>query len=419
MTDPVVIAGGGPAGAALAYALAAQGHAVTLLERHHDFGREFRGELIQPSGVHCFAELGLKDQILALPKAALVESDVYRDRVYRFPMPLEVAGEDGPFFLPQPPVLELLVAEAAKFPNFKLIRGAAAKDLIWTGDRVTGLRISVDGVDRSLAASLVVACDGRYSALRKKAGLDADRYPSKEPEYDIAWSRVPIPPTMRGKPRSRLYLGRGQLALFLPTPGDELQLGWILKKGSFAEIKELGVERFVDELAKIVTDDVMATVRGHKDTMELTLLNVVAFCLKAWSKPGILLLGDAAHTSSPAGGQGLNMALRDAIVAANHISAALRNGGSGRALDAAALATQQERLPEILKIQHLQSQVPNILYQETWWSRALIGQIAPALSRWAPGIFAEGFKLSNRAFLEGVTSVNLDHPLPTTNSLAA
>jgi 2-polyprenyl-6-methoxyphenol hydroxylase-like FAD-dependent oxidoreductase len=417
--DPVVIVGGGPAGAALAYVLASQGVRVTLLERHHDFGREFRGELIQPSGLSCLSQMGLRDKVLALPHAAMTQSNVYRDRVYRFPMPLEAPGEDGPFFLPQTPVLELLVAEAAQFPGFELIRGAAVKDLIWSGERVVGVSATVDGAPRTFPARFVIASDGRYSIVRKRAGLDLNRYPSPEPEYDIAWSRIPTPEVMKGEGRARLYLGRGQLALFLPTPGDELQLGWILKKGAFPEIKELGNASFVRELAKLVTEDVMTSVRAHQDSLELTLLNVIAFCLKGWTKPGLLLLGDAAHTSSPAGGQGLNMALRDAVVAANHLAPALLAGGVGAQLDAAASAVQDERLPEILKIQRLQAQVPLLLYQETWWSRAIVGQIAPAFAKLAPRFFADSFRRTNQPFLSGVADVRLTPALSAPRAIAA
>jgi 2-polyprenyl-6-methoxyphenol hydroxylase-like FAD-dependent oxidoreductase len=397
----VIVVGAGPAGASLAYLLAERGIEVTLLERQRDFAREFRGEVLLPSGVDALAQMGLGEAYRAVPKWQPRSLAVYLNRklVVDLPLAPDLFGGHPPAAVSQPALLEAIVAEAARHPGFRFLRGATARDLLRDGERIAGVRVQSDAGSEELRAPLVVGGDGRASIVRRRGGFVASE---NAPPMDIVWCKVPA---LAGFDGARGYAGGGHLLLAYRTFGDQLQVGWAILKGAFGELRRRGIEQWVAEMAEHVTPDLAEHLRRHAGALSHPfLLDVVSDRVLRWSAPGALLLGDAAHTSSPVGGQGLNLAFRDAIVAANHLVPALRAGGAPSALDAAARAVEAERLPEIETVQRLQAQAPRLVLSTAWW-----GEPLRRLARLAvrSGLAARPAAATLRVFAFGVAPVQL------------
>ncbi|MEQ8861643.1 MAG: FAD-dependent oxidoreductase [Pseudomonadales bacterium] len=398
----VVIVGAGPAGASLAYLFARRGIEVTLVERRQDSAREFRGEVLMPSGIAALEQMGLSDQLAGLPTFRQQRIDVYLNRKPLFSESLDDVAADALRVLAvsQPALLDMLIAEAGGGPSFAAIRGASVRALLRDGNRVTGVRIRQADEERDLAADLVIGADGRNSIVRRQLSLPVR---SMGAPMDIVWCKVPCPEDWRGV---RAYAGRGHLLIAYHTWDGTLQLGWVILKGTFGELRSRGVGQWVEEMANHVSADFARHLRAHGGAVgRQFLLDVVADCVERWSAPGALLIGDAAHTMSPVGGQGINLALRDAIVAANHLVPVLAAEPVDQAaLDAALQAIEAERLPEVRAIQALQAQPPKVLLSRAWWGepvRLVAGVLLsrPALRRRGAGRAA--------VFFEGVTEVSL------------
>ncbi|MCZ6712055.1 MAG: FAD-dependent oxidoreductase [Gammaproteobacteria bacterium] len=398
----VVIVGAGPAGASLGYLLACRGVEVTLLERRRDFGREFRGEILMPSGIAALEQMGLKSQLAALPSYTQRTIDVYLNGKLLLRESLDTGSPEDIRFMAvsQPALLEMLVAEAGANPSFNLIRGVSVKALIRDGGGVVGVRIRTDNQERDLKADLVVGADGRNSVVRKQAGLSARQISAP---MDIVWCKLPCPGDWLGV---RAYAGRGHLLIAYHTWDGTLQLGWVILKGTFGDLRNRGIEQWVEEMANHVSPDFSEHLRAHRDAVHKPfLLDAVSDCVDRWSAPGVLVIGDAAHTMSPVGGQGINIALRDAIVAANHLAPVLCQPEPDANLLAAALdAIETERMPEVRQVQALQAQPPKVLLSRAWWGepvRHLAGVLLskPAVRQRAAGRISP--------FLYGVTDVQL------------
>lgn len=395
----VAIVGAGPAGASLAYLLARRGIAVTLVERRRDFSREFRGEVLMPSGVQALEQMGLKDQLAQLPAYTQHSGEVYMNGRRLFDVDLD-AVEVRFVAVSQPALLELLVAEAAGSPSFRLVRGASVRELIRDGGRVAGVRIHIDDREEDIRADLVVGADGRNSVVRRQAGLSA-RHVS--PPMDIVWCKLPCPEDWLGV---RGYAGRGHLLVAYHTWGDALQLGWVILKGTFGELRARGIEQWVEEMAHHVSPDFAEYLRANSSAVQKPfLLDTVSDCVDRWNVPGALVIGDAAHTMSPVGGQGINVALRDTIVTANHLVPLLQSPALDlAALDQAARAIEAERMPEVSQLQVLQAQPPKLVLSHAWWGEPLRRIVGALLRR--PG-FRRRAAARVSAFFYGTTEVRL------------
>ncbi|WP_395814452.1 FAD-dependent monooxygenase [Archangium minus] len=356
----VLIVGAGPAGAALAYILASRGVPVHLLERQRDFSREFRGEGFQPSGQDVLRQMGLGARFDALPSVRMAAVSVWRGsrKLLSVDVP-EQARDNTVRIVSQPALLEMLVEEAGRFPHFRLERGVAVRDVVREGGRVVGVRVERDGHEEELRADFVIGTDGRNSVLRRKAGLHEDRTPQS---FDILWCKVPVPAFWRPGEAEIHATTLGGLCLAFPSYDGMLQLGWSMRKGKFKELRGLGVEAWVEALSRAVRPELGAHLLAHRGAVSHPfLLDVICDRLVHWTAPGLLLIGDAAHPMSPVGGQGVNVALRDALVAANHLFPVLAAEGSPEALDAAAARVQGERLPEVSDIQTIQTRQARFL----------------------------------------------------------
>jgi len=398
----VLIVGAGPAGALLAHLLAHRGIQVTLLERQSDFAREFRGEILMPSGIDALEQSGLAIPLQSVPRYSPMEFEAFLNRRSVLTARLDSDFFEGhpPIALSQPGLLEMLVSEAAKAQDFRFERGASVKDLLRDGDRIAGVRVRTPMGERELRADLVVGADGRSSIVRRRIPLAAR---DRDVPMDIVWCKLPCPHDWRGV---RAYAGRGHLLIAYHTWDDTLQLGWVILKGTFGELRSRGIEQWVEEMANHVPPDFADHLRAHRDAVQKPfLLEVVSDCVARWSAPGALVIGDAAHTMSPVGGQGINIALRDAIVTANHLVPVLAAPApSGNALTSALEAIEAERTPEIRQVQALQAQPPKLLLSHAWWGEPL-RRIAGALLRKPAVQQRAAGRIS--IMLDGVTEVQL------------
>jgi 2-polyprenyl-6-methoxyphenol hydroxylase-like FAD-dependent oxidoreductase len=364
----VLVVGAGPAGAGLAYLLADRGIEVTLLERQLDFAREFRGEVLLPGGIEALEQMGLGAVLQRVPQRQPSALAVYFQRKLVLSLEADPAlfGGRSPLAVSQPALLEAVVAAAAQRPAFRLLRGATLRDLLREGERVVGVRVHTAEGERTLRADLVVGADGRASAVRRRGGFEARE---QAPPMDIVWFKVPALDGFRG---ARGYVGSGHLLIAYQSWDDRIQIAWAILKGTFGELRRRGIEDWVAEMAQHVSPDLAAHLRAHRDALvHPFLLDAVSDRVTQWSRPGTLLLGDAAHTMSPVGGQGLNVALRDAITAANQLVPALRGDARPDRLDAAARAVEAERVPEIAAIQRAQALPPRIVLSRAWWGEPL------------------------------------------------
>jgi 2-polyprenyl-6-methoxyphenol hydroxylase-like FAD-dependent oxidoreductase len=372
----VIVVGAGPAGASLAWLLADRGVEVTLVERQRDFAREFRGEVLMPSGVLALEQMGLGEALRAAPRWQPDALEVYLHgrRVVRLELDPALFGGHPPTAVSQPGLLEAIVDAASKRPGLRFLRAATVRELLRDGaGRVAGVHVQSDTGSEDLRGDLVVGSDGRASIVRRRGGFEAR---VNAPPMDIVWCKLPPLPGFRG---ARGYVGGGHLLLAYHTWGDQLQLGWAIVKKTFGELRKRGIEQWVEQMARHATPDLAAHLRSHASAAAHPfLLDVVSDRVTRWSVPGALLLGDAAHTMSPVGGQGLNHALRDAIAAANELLPALRGGGGAGAVDAAARRVEAARLPEVEWIQRTQARAPLLVLSNRWW-----GEPARRLARLA------------------------------------
>ena len=315
------IVGSGPAGAMLALLLARKGIPVVLLEEHGDFDRDFRGDTIHPSTMQILDQLGLAERLLALPHTkvaslpfqsgdkALALADFRRLKT-RFPYIV---------MLPQVRFLEFITAEAKRYPNFRLVMGARAEKLLDADGVVQGVRYRGRDGWHEVRAALTVAADGRFSRVRQLAGFEPVK---TAPPMDVLWFRLP-----RGADESDASSGRivaGHILIIL-NRGDYWQIGYVIAKGGYQKIRAAGLDELRQELAAIVPE-FSDRVDALQEWKQIAVLSVESSRLRRWYRPGLLLIGDAAHVMSPVAGVGINYAIQDAVTAANILSEPLKTG---------------------------------------------------------------------------------------------
>ncbi|HQR05296.1 MAG TPA: FAD-dependent oxidoreductase [Gemmatales bacterium] len=398
----VVIVGAGPAGAALAYLLARRGVEVTLLERHPDFARTFRGDGLQPSGVNAFDQMGFGDRLRQLPQVIIKTIDIYQRGRRRASLSTESLGFIGRF-IPQPAVLAMLTEESRKHPSFQLCMGTAVRDLIRVGDRVVGVQTEGPDGPSEFLADLVIGTDGRYSTIRKRGAFTELTSPQ---HFDVLNFHVPFPDFWPDRTTVRLELGPGCITGGIPTAEGQLWVGMTIQKGQYKALKDSGPEGLTEELLHRTSPDLAAHLRANAQALKHpVLLDVKVGRLETWTAPGLLLLGDAAHPMSPNGGQGINVALRDALVAANHLCPVLIHVNDSVAVDAAANQVAAERMPEIIAIQeHQRKQTQTFLGSDRFGPR-LAMRLLPLLAKSSLLRLLMGKRL--RALQHGVVTVRL------------
>lgn len=376
----VVIVGAGPAGMALAYLLARGGVGVTVLETHRDFARVFRGEGLQRSGIDAFRQMGLGEQFNRLPYIELATVEMYSEGQLLVRTDSAGFGRRQTRVVPQPPVLQMLAQEAGKYPGFRLEVGITVRDFMRENGRVIGVRADTADGPREYRADLVVGADGRHAVTRKHSGLP--EISGTQESYDILWLKVAYPNHYPDRSTMLMAVAANRAGLAFPTADGQLQVGLMIPKGGFAALRARGTEAWTEELIGAFPAFLADHLRAHRDAVaSATLLNVVCGRLTEWTAPGLLLIGDAAHPMSPVGGQGVNVALRDALVAANHLCPVLTPRGEPSAIDAASRRVQDERWPEIVAVQQMQQHQARILFAPDGWRTRIINRLLPWLVR--------------------------------------
>jgi 2-polyprenyl-6-methoxyphenol hydroxylase-like FAD-dependent oxidoreductase len=351
------IAGGGPAGMVLGFLLARAGVSVVVLEKHRDFLRDFRGDTVHPSTLEIFAELGLLDEFLTLPHERADRlggqfGDSYINLADFSHLPTR---SKFIAFVPQWDLLNFIQRHASRYPGFEIEMQAEVVDLIEQGGKIVGVRAETPGGSKEIRADLVVGCDGRDSTVRARAGFEVENLGAP---LDVLWFSLP-----KGEADTTATMGR-----FLPgtifiqiNRGDYWQCAYVIPKGTADRVRGEGLEAFRRKVAHVAPyfADRADTLR---DWEQIKLLTVEVDRLRRWHREGLLCIGDAAHAMSPVGGVGINLAIQDAVAAANILAEPLRLG----TLTDADLAKVQDRREWPAKAtQWLQIQIQNRVISPT------------------------------------------------------
>jgi 2-polyprenyl-6-methoxyphenol hydroxylase-like FAD-dependent oxidoreductase len=315
------IAGGGPAGMMLGYLLARAGIEVVVLEKHADFLRDFRGDTIHPSTLELMHELGLLDEFLKRPHSEVQEANgqigthsVHIADLSHLPTRCKFIA-----FMPQWDFLDFLAEHARRFPTFRLEMESEVVGLLEENGRISGVRIRTKSGERLLRSDLVIAADGRHSTVRAAAKMESIDLGAP---IDVLWLRLSKRKDDKAQVFGRLDSGR---ILVMLDRADYWQCAFVIRKGGYDELRQRGIESFRAEIARLAPF-VRDRVEELQNWEDIKLLTVAVDRLHRWYRPGLLCIGDAAHAMSPIGGVGINLAVQDAVAAANILVSPLRSG---------------------------------------------------------------------------------------------
>jgi 2-polyprenyl-6-methoxyphenol hydroxylase-like FAD-dependent oxidoreductase len=315
------IVGGGPAGMMLGYLLGRAGIDVVVLEKHADFFRDFRGDTVHPSTLQVMDELGLIEGFLKLPHQRLQKMDgMFGGHSVRI-ADLGRLHVKYPFiaFMPQWDFLNFLRESGERFASLKVMMSTEAIDLIHDGERIAGVKARTPDGIIDIDADLTIACDGRHSLVRERAGLEVEEIGAP---MDVLWFRAGKRENESESLFARVEPGRMMVTF---DRGDYWQCAYVIAKGQYDAVKARGLTALLDDIAQMapILKPGLTDVKSWDD---IKLLTVAINRLKRWTRPGLLCIGDAAHAMSPIGGVGVNLAVQDAVATANLLASKLANG---------------------------------------------------------------------------------------------
>ena len=338
------IVGGGPAGMVLGLLLARAGVEVTLLEKHADFLRDFRGDTVHPSTLRLIDDLGLWAEFSQVPQSRIDHLGFEVDGEQVTLVDFRRLHQPHPYIamVPQWDLLNLLAAAAAEEPTFKLLMEHEVTGLLRDGNRVSGVRYRGPEGNGELTADLVVACDGRTSTVRAESGLPVREWPVP---FDVWWFRLPREASGEYSLIPRTAPGRA--VIMIPREGY-FQIAFLIPKGGDTRLRALGLDVLREKIAAMAPEADVSTLGSWDD---VKLLDVRLNRLKRWHTPGLLCIGDAAHAMSPMGGVGINIAVQDAVAAATLLAEPLLRRD---VTDADLASVRRRRLPPAAITQALQ-----------------------------------------------------------------
>ena len=333
------IVGGGPAGMVAGLLFARAGVSTVVLEKHGDFLRDFRGDTVHPSTLRIFSELGLLERLMERP-----HDKVHDITAYVGGERLEVAdfSRFDPRWnfiamMPQWDFLDFVADEARRYPNFTLVMEAEATGLVSEAGRVVGVSYCSGGEEREIRSRLVIASDGRRSVLRDEAALPLRSFGAP---MDVFWFRLPKQRTAKNE--STGFFAGGRIMAMIDR-GDYWQCAYVFAKGQAEEVRARGLEAFRADVAAVGAP-MAPQVEAIAGWDDVKLLTVALDRLERWHRPGLLVIGDAAHAMSPIGGVGINVAVQDAVAAANILAGPLAQGADPDPLLA---RVQARRMPAV------------------------------------------------------------------------
>ncbi len=346
ITTTCCIAGGGPAGMMLGFLLARAGVPVVVLEKHADFFRDFRGDTVHPSTLELMHELGLLDAFLEVPHqkierltAQIGDARIPMADFSHLPTHCKFVA-----LMPQWDFLNFLAAHGKRYRTFDLHMKTEATDLVEDGGRIVGLRANTPDGTLTVRAALTVGCDGRHSTVRDKAGLHSDDYGAP---MDVLWFRLTRNATDSAETFGHIEAGRMMIML---DRGDYWQCAYVIPKGGIDRVKAEGLDAFRRRVVAM-SPFLAGRVGELRSFDDVKLLTVAVDRLRKWWRPGLICIGDSAHAMSPIGGVGVNVAVQDAVAAANRLAAPLK---SRTVSDDDLRAIQERRTLPVRFIQRLQ-----------------------------------------------------------------
>jgi 2-polyprenyl-6-methoxyphenol hydroxylase-like FAD-dependent oxidoreductase len=351
ITTTCCIAGGGPAGMMLGFLLARAGVDVVVLEKHADFFRDFRGDTVHPSTLELMYELGLLDAFLKVPhqKVERLSAQIGAERVPMADFTHLPTHCKFVALMPQWDFLNFLTERGNRYKTFDLRMNTEATDLIEEDGRIVGLRAKTPDGTLTIRAALVVGCDGRHSTVRDKAGLASDDYGAP---MDVLWFRVTRKTSDQADTFGHIEAGKMMVML---DRGDYWQCAYVIPKGGIDRVKAEGLDAFRERVVSM-SPFLADRVGELKSWDDIKLLTVTVDRLRQWWRPGLICIGDSAHAMSPIGGVGVNIAVQDAVAAANRLAAPLK---SGQVSDADLQAIQERRMLAVRFTQWLQLTAQN------------------------------------------------------------
>ena len=355
----VAIIGGGPGGATLANILASRGVSTVLVERQKDFSKEFRGEGLMPSGNEVLEQIDFNLGDVDYRKVE--EMNLFYKGELEANPEIDFLKRGELRWVSQPQLLEKLIEKASSFDNFIFYRGYKALDLIYNEDRVDGVLIANGDREVSIKAKVVIGFDGRTSMVRRKLNFEVKEY---KLQPDVLWFKIPYPEKFLPGSQAFFSLFPKSFLVAVPVYDEKLQVGWIIPAGSYGELRKKGQEKwiqYIKEKSPKGFADHLQKCLDEKLISDPFILKMTLDRVKKWHKKGALLLGDAAHTMNAVGGQGLNIALRDAVVCANHLVPLMKGNPSNTSLDNAFDAIERERISEVSQVQEIQSRPPKFI----------------------------------------------------------
>ncbi|MEU0301575.1 FAD-dependent monooxygenase [Streptomyces sp. NPDC006175] len=353
ITTDICVVGAGPAGLTLALLMLRSGARVTVLDRTRSFDREYRGEILQPGAMTLLADLGVLDGARARGGYELGRFQLVEDE--RLLMDIDYGTLPPPYgfllSLPQRHLLTELFDACSRHAGFTYLDGCGIRDLVREGSAVTGVVCGQGERRRRISAPVTVAADGRYSRTRRLAGIEQHRLDTFA--HDILWFRVAA--GGRTDRSVRVHRTQGTPVLIYDSYPDCVQIGWTLPHNGYRQIAEEGVDKLRSRIARAVPGYADQILEQVKQLSDLTLLDVFSGYATRWADDGLVLLGDSAHTHSPIGAQGINLALQDAALLHPVLMNALDSGDFGESALSGWVPERRKDIEKVFTLQARQS----------------------------------------------------------------